>query len=326
VCGATLDTLGSLVDKSLVLSSGERFAMLETIREYAVEQLAADADAESIRRAHAAYYLRVAQAAATAAGAAGHTERHALVGADHDNLRAALRFSLESGDAASALQLCGVLWRFWFERGYLSEGRLWLDRSLDASSEASPARAAVLSGNGVLAHYQGDYGRAGELCQEALDLSRSLGDARGVAEAVTGLAFVRRTRGDYVEAETLFREALAVYEALGEEEGIARTLDRLAMMLVITGDDDRARPLFERSLELFWRLGNSHGIALGLYGLGVTRPAGGLAAAREQSDESLEILRASATAARSARCSGTSPRSTPTWVTSSRPLPSSPSR
>ena len=292
VCGGNLDALGSLVDKSLVRGDGERFGMLETIREYAGELLEASAEADDIRRVHAAYYLRLARAGVAGSGASDQTMWRARLEADHDNLRAALRFSLDAGDAATAEELCAVLWRFWFERGYLSEGRLWLDQSLAASPEASPARARALSGNGVLAHYQGDYERAGELCQEALDLSRSLGDTRGVAEAYTGLALVRRTRGDYPEAEILFREALSVYEDLGEEEGVARTLDRLAMMLVITGEDDRARPLFERSLELFRRLGNSHGIALGLYGLSVTRPTGASGAAHAQADESLDILRA----------------------------------
>jgi DNA-binding CsgD family transcriptional regulator/tetratricopeptide (TPR) repeat protein len=292
VCGEDLDGLGSLVDNSLVRVDGERFGMLETIREYAGELLDASAEAEDIRRAHAAHYLRLTQDAASGLAASDQTLWRALLETEHDNLRAALRFSLDAGDAATALQLCAVLWRFWFERGYLSEGRLWLDESLVASPEASPTRARALSGNGVLAHYQGGYDRAEGLCKDALELSRSLEDSKGVAEAYTGLALVRRTRGDYPEAETLFREALAVYEGLGEEEGIARTLDRLAMNLIVAGDDDRARPLFERSLELFRALGDSHGIALGLYGLAVCRPAGAHAAARAQVEESLAILRA----------------------------------
>ena len=292
VCGGGLDALGSLVDKSLVRADGERFGMLETIREYAGELLDAAAEAEDVRRAHAAHYLGLARAAASGLAASDRALWRATLETEHDNLRAALRFSLDGRDAATALELSAFLWRFWFERGHLSEGRLWLDESLADSTEASPTRTRALSGNGVLAHYQGDYERAEELCQEALELSRSLGDARGVAEAYTGLALVRRTRGDYAEAEQLFREALAVYEGLGEGEGIARTLDRLAMNLVVAGDDDRARPLFERSLELFRRLGNSHGIALGLYGLAVTRPAGAHAAAGAQAAESLEILRA----------------------------------
>ena len=292
VCDGDLETLGSLVDESLVRVDHGRFGMLETIREYAGELLGASVEADDVRRAHTDHYLRLARAAGPSSAASDQAMWRATLEIDHDNLRAALRFSLDAGDAATALQLGASLWRFWFERGYLSEGRLWLDASLAASSEASSTRARALSGNGVLAHYQGDYDRAEELCQDALELARSLDDARGVAEAYTGIALVRRTRGDCPEAETLFREALVVYEGLGDEEGTARTLDRLAMNLVVGGDIDRARPLFERSLGLFRRLGDSHGIALGLYGLALTRPAGAHVAAQAQAAESLDILRA----------------------------------
>jgi len=292
VCGGELDDLGSLVDKSLVRVEGERFGMLETIREYAGELLDVDAQAEGIRRAHAEHYLRFAQGATTGLAAADQAAWRATLEADHDNIRAALRFSLDVGDSGTALQLCASLWRFWFERGYLSEGRLWLEESLAGSSEASQARARALSGAGVLAHYQGDYDRAEKLCRDALELSPLLNDAKGVAEADTGIALVLRTRGDYPAAEKLFREALAVYEDLGDEGGVARALDRLAMCLVVAGDMDGARPLFERSLGLFRRLGDSHGVALGLYGLAATRPADALVAGRSHADESLDILRA----------------------------------
>jgi predicted ATPase/DNA-binding CsgD family transcriptional regulator len=292
VCGGRLDALGSLVDKSLVRADGKRFGMLETIREHAGELLEASTEAEDVRRAHAVHYLDLARAATSASAATDQGLLRATLSTEHDNLRAALRFSLDTGDALTALELCAVLWRFWFERGYLSEGRLWLDESLSASPEASLPRARALSGNGVLAHYQGDYDRSEQLCQEALDLSMALGDSKGVAEAHTGQALVRRARGDYPEAEALLREALAGYEGLGDEAAAARTLDRLAMHFVVVGDDDRARPLFERSLERFRRLGDSHGAALSLYGLSVTRPAGTEVVARTQATESLDILRA----------------------------------
>lgn len=292
VCGGALDALGSLVDKSLVRVEGERFAMLETIREYASELLDAAGEAGDVRRAHAAHYLHLARAAASGPAVSDRALWRATLETAHDNLRAALRFSLDDTDAPTALELSALLWRFWFERGYLSEGRSWLDESLAHSAEASPTRSRALSGNGVLAHYQGDYDRTEELCREALELSRSLEDTRGVAEAYTGLALVRRTRGDYAEAVRLFQDALSVYEGLGEDEGIARALDRLAINLVVAGDLDRARPLFERSLGLFRRLGDSHGIGLGLYGLVITRPVGTQAAAQAQAAESLDILRA----------------------------------
>jgi predicted ATPase/DNA-binding CsgD family transcriptional regulator len=292
VCGGALDALGSLVDKSLVRADGERFGMLETIHEYAGELLDGDHDADAIRRAHAAYYVRFVQSTTSGLVASDQARWRGALEADHDNFRAALRFSLDSGDEASALQLCASLWRFWFERGYLSEGRLWLEESLAESSEASTARARALSGNSVLAHYQGDYDRAEELSRDALELSRSLDDARGVAEAYTGIALVLRTRGDCPAAEKLFREALTAFEDMGDDRGVARALDRLAICLVVAGEMDRARPLFERSLGLSRQLGDSHGVALGLYGLAATRPPGTDAEARSHADESLDILRA----------------------------------
>ena len=292
VCGDHLDALGSLVDKSLIHVDGERFAMLKTIREYAGELLDSNAEAKDIQRAHASHYLRFAQAGAAGRGASDRARWQAAIEAEHDNIRAALRFSLDVGDAATALGLCASLWHFWFERGYLTEGRLWLDESLAASPEASAVRALALTGNSVLAHYQGDYDRAEQLSQDALELSRSLEDEKGVAEAYTGLALVRRARGDYPEAEALLREALAVYEGLGDQEGVARTLDRLAIHFVVAGDDDQARPLFERGLGLSRQLGDSHGTALGLYGLSVARQPDDHIAARAQAAESLDILRA----------------------------------
>ena len=291
VCGGELGTLGSLVDKSLVRLDGERFGMLETIREHADDLLDASPEADDVRRAHVAYYLGFARAAASGRDAASQALGRTKLATELDNLRAALRFSLDGAEAARALELSALLRRFWFERGYLTEGRQWLDESLAASPEPSATRARALSGNGVLAHYQGDYDRARELCQEALDLSRSLDDPNGIAEAYTGLALVHRTRGDYAEAERLFQDALTIYEDLGDDEGTARALDRLALSLVVSGDPDRARAFFERSLALFRRLGDSHGIALGLYGLSITRTADGLAAARAQAEEALGILR-----------------------------------
>ena len=292
VCGGDLDSLGSLVDESLLRAEGERFGMLETIREYASELLQATPEANATRRAHAAHYLALAHAAASGRAASDQAKSRTTLETDHDNLRAALRFSLDEGDPLTALELCAVLWRFWFERGYLSEGRLWLDASLATSPDASLARARVLSGNGVLAHYQGDYERAEALCQEALTLSLTLDDGKGIAEAQTGIGLVHRARGDYPEAEALFREALIGYEGLNDEADVARGIDRLAMHFVTIGDDAQARPLFEDSLSRFRRLGDSHGIALGLFALALTRPPGALADARAQADESLAILRA----------------------------------
>ena len=116
--------------------------MLETIREYAGELLDSSAEAESIRRAHAEHYLLFRRAAGAGVAASGQARWGTVLEADHDNLRAALRSSLDGRDTATALRLCAVLWRFWFERGYLSEGRLWLDEALAASAGRRPPAPA----------------------------------------------------------------------------------------------------------------------------------------------------------------------------------------
>jgi predicted ATPase/DNA-binding CsgD family transcriptional regulator len=294
VCRGDLEALGSLVEQNLIHADGDRFTMLETIREYASALLEASTEAPEMRRRHAAHYLELAldRAGKASTGALASSERRTRLEVDHDNLRAALSALLESGEAAPALQLCSALWRFWFDRGYLSEGRHWLDRSLAASAEPSLSRARALSGNGILAHYQGDYDLAEQLCREALALSRAIDDPTGTAEAMTGVALVRRSGGDTEGAEGLFREALGIYEHLGDESGIARTLDRLAVNSVVSGDDVHARPLFERSLASFRRLGDAHGVAMGLYGLSVCRLPGARETALSEAVESMDILRA----------------------------------
>jgi DNA-binding CsgD family transcriptional regulator/tetratricopeptide (TPR) repeat protein len=237
------------------------------------------------------YYLAAARAAAAGLATADQAMWRASLEADHGNFRAAIRWSLDGGDTATALELCALLAGFWLERGYLGEGRLWLDEALAAPSDSSAIRARALNANGVLSHYQGDYDRADELCGEALELFRALGDEKGVAEAVTGLALVRRTRGDYRDAEALFQEALAIYEELGDGAGTARALYRYGIALMLEGDAERARPLFERSIELFRPLGDSTGIALDLEGLAFARPPGADRQANAHIEESLDILR-----------------------------------
>ena len=325
VCGGDLDTLGSLVDESLVRSDGERFAMLETIREYALEVLEASARGRR-RPARARRALpRLARAAARPGGATRHLARR--LEADHGNLRAAIRFSLDDGDAATALELCVLLSRFWLERGYLGEGRLWLDEALAAPAERSPTRARALTANGVLSHYQADYDHAEELCRAALELSRSLGDPKGVAEALTGLALVRRTRGDYARREALFQEALAVYEELGDEAGNGADA-RPARHRAHAGGRGRSGAAALRAQPRAVpaaRRRDGHCIRASRPRL--RTPAGRRArGARADRREPRRSCAAWATAATSRRCSSTPPTSTPSWATPRRPRRSSRSR
>jgi predicted ATPase/DNA-binding CsgD family transcriptional regulator/transcriptional regulator with XRE-family HTH domain len=294
----TLTGLGTLVDHSLLLQEepagavepdGEpRFRMLETIREFALECLERGGEAAPVKQAHAAYYLALAERSELTSGAQavwlGRLE------AEHQNFRAALAWSLEH-DAETALRLSGALWRFWYMRGHLSEGRRWLDRALAGAGDGQTAwRARALCGAGVLAHYQSDHRRAAALCEESLAISRALGDRAGEAAALNGLALVARM-GDYPAARALYEASLAIMRELGDGWGVAYTLTYAGIAAWIHGEAG-ARPTIEEGLALFRRSGDSMGIARALNMLGdVAWAEGDLAAARASASEALAIMR-----------------------------------
>src|SRR5205823_7459753 len=139
-----------------------------------------------------------------------------------DNLRAALAWAQESGTGGAMLRLAGALWRFWWVRGHLSEGRRWLEAALlIAESTATPARAKVQHGAGNLALAQGDRARAVALYDAALESRRALGDRQGAAMLLNNLGFIAQAEGDYERALSLHEEALAVRRELGDKRGIA---------------------------------------------------------------------------------------------------------
>ena len=198
-----LDGTESLVDKSLLQrveqANGEsRFVMLETIREYALDKLAASGEDKSTKRAHAAYCLVLAEEeAAEQSGAerAEWVERFAL---EHDNFRAALRCLTEAGDAEWGLRLGTALFRFWEGREYFAEGRDSLAMLLKIPAAAAPSRARgrALFSAGVLAGEQGDYDASDALMGESLDVARQLGDQQGVAVSLNAMAVNARDRGN----------------------------------------------------------------------------------------------------------------------------------
>ncbi len=267
--------------------------MLETIREYALQKLAASGEEDESRRAHAAHYLAFAEAAVPELTGPSQAAWLKRLESDHDNLRAALRCALDAGSGETALRLASALWAFWLARGYLGEGRRWLEEALATGGRASaPVRARALNGAGVLAHYQGDYAHAEELCTESLALYRRAGDERGVASALCGLALAARTRGDYASAQTTFEEALEIFRRVGDRQGVARTLGRLGLAVWFAGDYERFAVLVEMSLAAFRELEDIEGIGLCHLHLGmVALNQGDPARARALLEESLAICR-----------------------------------
>jgi predicted ATPase len=291
----TLDGLTSLIDKSLLRQTehvdGEpRFAMLETIREYALEQLAASEEADEIQTAHATYYLALAEEAEPELNGAEQRAWLERLEAEHSNLRAVLQRSLVRGDRETALRLGGALWRFWLSQGHLSEGRRWLEEALAGGGSASASvLAKALNGAGVLTHYQGDYGRAAELCGEGLQLSRRLEDKRHIASALDGLALVARTGGRYAAARGMYEEAREIFRELGDEWGVAHSLHYEGISVWQQGKHAEARPLLEESLKRYSELGDRQGIAGVLHLLRVAQDDP--ATARALCEESLNICR-----------------------------------
>ncbi|MBA3944143.1 MAG: helix-turn-helix domain-containing protein [Herpetosiphonaceae bacterium] len=292
-----LDGLISLTEQSLLVVQDEdgepRFGMLETIREYALEQLEANGETEVTRREHATYYLRLAHDAEPMLLGAHQLIWLKRLEAEHDNLRAALRWFLNWGDADGALHLSGDLAHFWFLRGYWSEGRRWLEAALkvDEGREPDTVWTKVRTGAGLLAYYQGDYGRAATLCGESLWLSRQLGDQRGIVAALHGLAQVARAGDNYTAARAMYEESVDILRMLNDTWGLARTLNYLGISL-LQDDPGAARPLIAEGLALFRQVGDRWGIALSLNDLGtISRLEGKFAEARLLLEETLDIFR-----------------------------------
>ncbi len=289
---ATVDTLGSLVDSSLIRSQDGRYHMLDTVREYALAQLEVHGAAD-VQSAHAAYFTELAETAEPMlAGPDQALWRHRLE-REQGNFRAAFRSSLEGSDGETALRLGGALWDFWLEHGYLSEGRAWLDEALAVRDRASPqVLARALAGAGILGHYQGDYPRAQELCAESLAVARAHGDRRAIAAALTGTALVARTRGDCEDADRIFQEILGIYEEVGHRVGVARTLDRRGIVAWFLEEYELARSLLVESAEVFREVGDIAGVALARLDLAlVTVASGDLESGRGLPEESLLVFR-----------------------------------
>ena len=268
-----LDELQSLLDKSLVRQVEQpndepRFTMLETIREYALEQV--DGEVEELRRRHAAYYTALAEAAEPELMGARQASWLERLEAEHANLLAALRWSLEQGEVELELRLATALWRFWLVRGYPSEGRQWLEEGLTAAQGLghSPVLARALGRAAALARVQGDYARAVEWYEESLALARALEDKRSIAFALNGLGAVADQQGDYARAVALYEESLAVSRELGAKPSIAVSLSFLGVAALEQGDYERAALLCAESLALRRELGDTAGMAIPLNALG----------------------------------------------------------
>jgi predicted ATPase/DNA-binding CsgD family transcriptional regulator len=268
-----LDVVASLVDKSLLqqVEWGEepRLLMLETIREYGLEVLAASGELEPTRNAHEAYYLRLTEQAAAKLMGPEQAVWLEWLEQEHDNLRATMQWLLEQKERGStreiALRLGGALRRFWMMRGPHSEGRAFLERALaDSEGVAAPIRAKALAAAVQLAYEQSDHARVEVLARESLVLYRELGNTRGIAYSLWLLGAVASRKGDFGAARALYEESLLLYQQVGDQEGMALLLLSLADTISMQGEYTRGQELFEESLVLHRAFGYKRGIARSL--------------------------------------------------------------
>ena len=294
-----LDGMASMVDKSLMQQveqgKGEsRFVMLETLREYALEKLEVSGEAALTKRAHAAYFLVLAEDNATESSEAEGAGWLEQLGLEHDNFRAGLEWLTETGNAEWGLRLGTALFRFWEVREYLAEGRDRLDRLLKLPEVGANTklRMRALFAAGVLAGEQGDYASAAALINESQDIAQVLGDKTGVAVSLNALAVLARDRGDVDVAHTLFEASLGLWRELGDQKAVARALSNLANVLKLQGQYGPARALYAECLSIFRGLGDRMGVAWSLnYQGDVAHDQGDSDAARALYEQGLAIFR-----------------------------------
>ncbi len=285
-----IDGLSSLVDKSMLgreeHEGQTRFLMLETIREFAQEDLVVASEEDDTRRRHANLFLALARQAEAELMGPRQVEWLERLEREHGNLRAALEWSIETKEFKVGLQLAAAIWRFWYIHGHLTEGRAWLTKVLALSSEESTLRAQALNGAGWLAQIQGDYSSSSAFFEESLMIFRKFEDKRGIASCLNNLGVIASDAGNYEKAFALYKECLSLSREVGEPT--ASVLNNLALLSQRKGDYKEARSLHEESLSVKRKMGDKRGVAATLLNLGnLARDEGDLAAARAFYEESL---------------------------------------
>lgn len=274
-----LDLISSLVDKHLlqrVEDTGSRFQMLETIREYALEQLAASGNEIDARTRHAAWCIQLAEQSLTELTGANQRQWFTRMEREHDNLRAALDFSILNGFADMALEITGSLYRFWEAGGHYAEGLRWTERAL-AMPDSGPSipRASSLLGSGVLAFFQGDYDDAEAVTTHALRMYQQLGDATGTAYGYGNLGMLADVREDYPLAIERYTRALNAFRELGDEVHTSFMLANLGLIHYFQQQYEQALKLFQEALVFLRARNDRNGVAVLLGNIGNTYRAQG---------------------------------------------------
>jgi predicted ATPase/DNA-binding CsgD family transcriptional regulator len=294
-----LEGVASLLDKSLLRQEagpgGEpRFTMLETVREFALGQLAASGEEAAVSRAHGVWYLDLADRSFSHLIGATDVTWLERVDVEHANLRAGLSWFAHTDDAIGLLRCAGALWAYWHLRSHRREARGWLERALTSARDVPDhdvARLRALHGAGMLAQLAGDSPEARERARECLDLARAQGDRWHTAAALELLGYAAMWDARYPEAVEFGTEALGLFQEVGDCWFAAMTqTDVLGMAAVGQGDLDRAETIFEEALTVYRDLADPYGTGQLLGYLGLTACArGDRSGAATRFSESLQI-------------------------------------
>jgi predicted ATPase/DNA-binding CsgD family transcriptional regulator len=283
---AVADLIAALISKSLVAAdqqNGEhRYRMLETIRQYAARRLEESGEAPAVHAAHGAYYLSFAERAHAGLEGAEQALWLGRLEHEHDNLRAVLRRTIHGegpqADTRTAARLAALLWPFWYRRGHYDEARAWLEGA-SAAVVGEPAEAAVtaavLTGAGVLAFLQCDYGVATERLSKARGLYEEEGDKAGLASTLQRLGSIAREEGRYSDARRLHEESMAISAELGDTVAVAASRDYLGFVAWLAGDAARADDLCGKAADEFRTAGLHQETAAAIINQGVAAHLGG---------------------------------------------------
>jgi predicted ATPase/DNA-binding SARP family transcriptional activator len=257
----------ALAEKSLVQhahpgGAPQRFSLLETLRAYALERLAASGQHPETQRRHAAIYAALAETARPQVGGVEARRWRQRLERDHDNIRAALAWLLEH-DPEAALRMAGALGLFWSTCGYHSEGRRWLAQALAHGGDDRRARARALQADATLAVEQGQHAEALRLAKASLALHRALEDPRGAAQALRTCAWIATDTRDPSEAVDLFTQSLELFRQDGDPGGVAEALLALAYVARQQGQTERAGALLRESVQIAHAIGHLETVAFG---------------------------------------------------------------
>jgi predicted ATPase/DNA-binding SARP family transcriptional activator len=296
--GSVLEGLAALVDESLVRQretpAGEpRFSMLEIVREYALERLSASGEAEATRRRHLEHFVSFAEEAEPKLADRDQIAWFARVAEEHDNVRAALAYALETEDSSSALRLVVGVRRFWHIHGFFAEGRQALESALAITPPAaSELRANALNMMGILAAEQGDFDQAEPQFKAALEAGRAVGAMRAISSALVNLGTMAFYAGKLAEARDLYKESIDYFASFGDLRGQALAKENVGLMALTADDVPEAVTWLTDALELAREVGDdreigaaSRSLAAAMIELGDTAQAASLLA------ESLALAR-----------------------------------